>query len=243
MVDLILCPTDRVLADVELLLDRFLADPAETGTAYLDYVPTTSPDRLVPEDLAVTLLMNSYATGATFLSIQENAAAIEERLARLPGTALEESSPELRERVVELVSVVARWPYVKVPVATKLLHKKRPALIPVLDNRAIFGALLWPAWEPPERESRADSVDGSDVARIAAALDAIYRDLVRPENESTWEVLASSRATGTARTRHASSCSTWSGGGTSETANRRPVGELRWEHRAPNPEGPVVRGP
>ena len=62
MTDLVVCPTDRVLTDADVLLDRFLADPAETGTAYLDHVLTTSADRLVPEDLAVTLLMNSNAT-------------------------------------------------------------------------------------------------------------------------------------------------------------------------------------
>jgi hypothetical protein len=32
------------------------------------------------------------------------------------------------------------WPGFGASVATKTLHKKRPALIPVLDNMAIFGA-------------------------------------------------------------------------------------------------------
>lgn len=55
---------------------------------------------------------------------------------------------------------------------------------------AIFGALFWQAWEPPERESRADLVVGRDVVRIAATLDAIHQDLVCPENEPVSESLA-----------------------------------------------------
>ena len=37
------------------------------------------------------------------------------------------------------------WPWVGASLATKTLHKKRPALIPVLDNMAIFGAYDEPA--------------------------------------------------------------------------------------------------
>jgi len=115
---------------------------------------------------------------------------VDARFTELPSTALKASLPKLRERVVGLVSTVAGWPYVKVPVATKLPQIKRLALISVLDDRAIFGALLWQAWEPPERESRADLVVGRDVVRIAATLDAIHQDLVCPENEPVSESLA-----------------------------------------------------
>ncbi len=158
--ELILGPNDRRLTAVEDLLDRFLSDPSETGNDYLDYVPTSPPNRLVPEDLAVTLTMNSYASGATFRTLVRRSDEVADRLATLPATPLEESDAELRSAVIELVSCVGSWPYIKVSVATKLLHKKRPSLIPVLDNRAIFGALLWPQWQPPERVSRADSIDG-----------------------------------------------------------------------------------
>ena len=37
---------------------------------------------------------------------------------------------------------------------------------------------------------RQKAAEGADLAGEARLLDAIYRDLVRPENESTWEVLA-----------------------------------------------------
>jgi hypothetical protein len=188
-VDLVLGPSDRRLTAVEELLDQFIEDPAETGNDYLDYAPTSSPDRLVPEDLAVTLPMNSFASALTFRSIVSNGHKIADRLAALPHTALEESDAQVRGDLVDLIAAVACWPYIKVSVATKLLHKKRPALIPVLDNRAIFGALLWSEWSPPTRVSRGDSIDGRSVGVISEAVQALYRDLTRRENAATWDGL------------------------------------------------------
>ena len=40
---------------------------------------------------------------------------------------------------------MAQWPGFAASVATKVLHKKRPGLIPVLDNQA-FGAYMNPNW-------------------------------------------------------------------------------------------------
>ncbi len=187
---LILGPDNRELPAADKLLERFLADPTETGNAYIEYVPRSSPDELLPEDLAVTLLVNSNASRGTFLSIWHHAPEINDLLAGLPGTALEESDRQLRSRVVQLIGAVGSWPGIKVSVATKLLHKKRPALVPVLDNQAIFGALLWPGWEPPGRVAKGDSIDGRNILAITAALEAVYRDLTRPENEGSWSGLS-----------------------------------------------------
>jgi len=184
-VDLILSPSRRRVGDVQDLLDRFLGDPTETGTAYLEYEPRTSPDRLEAEDLAYTLLMNSNVTGKTFRTLQEYGGTIADDLSALPvDVALEESRPDLRDAVADLICTVATWPHVKVSVATKLLHKKRPGLIPVLDNRAIFGAYLSTKWDPPARPSLSDSVN--ERAKVALALDAIYSDLTQPENKMAW---------------------------------------------------------
>lgn len=51
-------------------------------------------------------------------------------------------------------------------VATKVLHKKRPKLILILDNEAIFGACMNPKW--PERLASTDCVYAK--ARIARRL-------------------------------------------------------------------------
>ncbi len=51
----------QVLDDAEGLLVRYRTDDR---LRYLDHVPTTPPDRLVPEDLAVTILINSRVGSA-----------------------------------------------------------------------------------------------------------------------------------------------------------------------------------
>jgi hypothetical protein len=38
------------------------------------------------------------------------------------------------------VAAVARWSGFGTSTASKVLHTKRPALVPILDNQAIFGA-------------------------------------------------------------------------------------------------------
>lgn len=88
--------------------------------------------------------------------------------------------------VAKLIARVATWPWFQAAVATKLLHKKAPALIPVLDNQAIFGAYMAPDW--PERLARGDN-SVNDEARIRDALDWIHYDLNRAENRETWRLL------------------------------------------------------
>jgi formate dehydrogenase maturation protein FdhE len=49
--------------------------------------------------------------------------------------------------VASFIAAVTDWEGFAASVATKVLHKKRPKLIPILDNEAIFGAymnLKWP---------------------------------------------------------------------------------------------------
>ena len=58
-----------------------------------------------------------------------------------PLTPLEESTSQLRDLPPATIAVVASWPGFAVSVATKVLHKKRSVLIPILDNEAIFGDL------------------------------------------------------------------------------------------------------
>jgi hypothetical protein len=62
---------DRIVDRAEELLLGFRRD---TGTDYLKYAAVTSPDTLVPEDLAVTVLINSRFDMRAFLSIQRNGA-------------------------------------------------------------------------------------------------------------------------------------------------------------------------
>jgi hypothetical protein len=77
---------------------------------------------------------------------------------------------------------VAKWPGFAASVATKVLHKKRPQLIPIVDNQAIFGADMNSGW--PEERSSIESIYA--VGRIREALDWIFFDLTRAENAEVW---------------------------------------------------------
>ena len=155
-----------------------------TGFDYLNYRSTlTLPNTLVPEDLAVTLLVNSRAKPTTFQSLQEFGSTI--HLNVLPAKPLEKTTQEERHRIAELIAEVASWPGFAASTATKVLHKRRPDLIPVLDNQAIFGAYMNPDW-PRQRASR-DSVKSLEL--VERALNWITFDLLRAENTSAWSQL------------------------------------------------------
>jgi hypothetical protein len=77
------------------------------------------------------------------------------------------------------------WEGFAASVATKVLHKKRPRLVPILDNQAIFGAYMNPKW--PEQRSATESVYAQ--ARIREALEWIWTDLTRADNTDAWTAL------------------------------------------------------
>lgn len=177
---------DRTVAEAETLLRAYRND---IGYAYLRYRPITPVDKLVPEDLAVTLLVNSYANYKAFQSLQEHAETI--NLQVLPERPLEQISDVELKVVAETIARVASWPGFAASRATKVLHKKRPELIPILDNQAIFGAYMKPEWpkQPPWR----DSIKNQD--QIEQALNWIRFDLLRPENTDAWPVLGAMEPT------------------------------------------------
>ena len=137
---------DRVVDQVE---DRLVAYRRDVGLSYLDYKPATPSDHLYPEDLAVTILISSRVGPAAFKSVQAHGASL--KFVDLPLVTLEESSSEQRGLVADFIARMTAWPGFGASVATKVLHKKRPELIPILDNQAIFGAYMYSSW--PEKKS------------------------------------------------------------------------------------------
>lgn len=127
---------DRVLTDVDKLLVSYRNDD---GYVYFDYRSASTGGNIVPEDLAVTLLVNSRATGKAFKSILKHSSSA--RLDRLPSIPLEATSAAERTRVASLIAQVASWPGFAASLATKVIHNRCPALIPILDNQAIFGLI------------------------------------------------------------------------------------------------------
>ena len=130
---------DRKLEGVEDLVDGYLTDD---GLRYLDYQPSTPSDHMLPDDLAVTILINSRVAARAFKAVQDHGHEL--RLDALPGVALQETNGRQRDKLASVIAQVASWPGFAASVATKVLHKKRPDLIPILDNEAIFGAYMNP---------------------------------------------------------------------------------------------------
>jgi hypothetical protein len=91
----------------------------------------------------------------------------------LPDCALEDSDDGERQAVCDVICTVIAWPGFAASVATKVLHKKRPALIPILDNEAIFGAYMSPTW--PERRASMDSVYSPSGSGSTSAVRDTFR--------------------------------------------------------------------
>lgn len=168
---------DRVIPNADDLLREYRKD---MGYDYLDYKLITPADKILPEDLAVTLLMNSQVGWRAFQSLQKYGHSIE--LANLPKKSLEQTSIEERKQIAALITKLAQFPGIAASVATKILHKKRPALIPILDNQAIFRADINLEW------SQKPAIYGPVCDRniIRKTLDWIYFELNRLVNMDTW---------------------------------------------------------
>lgn len=171
---------DRRVTDVQSLLRDWRVKEMDFGQLYLEHQPATSPDRVFVEDLAVTMLINSRVDARQAMGVFRNGPTLD--LSVLPDKALGETTDGERQLIAELIGAMTRWPGIGASVATKTLHKKRPALIPVLDNMAIFGAYMYPLW--PERGALAETIKA--VPRIKEALDWIAMDVTRTENETVW---------------------------------------------------------
>ncbi len=127
---LILTPSAREVTGRESKLREFR--DGYMGYSYLEYQPQTPVDRLLPEDLAVTLAFNSRATGRTFESLMAHGHELD--LRAVPDKPLADTTPHERDAVVNAIDQMTHWPGFRMSLATKTLHKKRPNLIPVLDN-------------------------------------------------------------------------------------------------------------
>lgn len=175
---------DRRVENVEGLLREWRIREADWGQLYLEFRPATPPDVLLVEDLAATMLINSRVAGQAAAAVLRNGGSLD--LGAWPDKPLEETTPDERLGIAELIGTMTRWPWVGASLATKTLHKKRPHLIPILDNQAIFGAYMNPNW--PGQRSLQETIKAT--ARIHEAIEWIHHDLTRPENSATWSAVA-----------------------------------------------------
>jgi hypothetical protein len=68
---------DRHVPHVEELLRAWHEREADWGDLYLEYKPITPTDRLLVEDLAVTMLINSRVAAQAATSVYRNASTLD----------------------------------------------------------------------------------------------------------------------------------------------------------------------
>jgi hypothetical protein len=124
-------PADRLL--------RFCLEEYE----YYDNVPGGDPNRIEPVDVLATVGLNSRIDTAAKLRTVHRGMAHEcnSLLSQLPEGADLAVFDQL-ERVLDLLTAAMATKFVLLSAATKVLHRKRPNLIPVLDGVVVAHYLL-----------------------------------------------------------------------------------------------------
>jgi hypothetical protein len=171
-------------------LDRMLQFCREEFP-YYDGLPQGHPDRIEPLDVLATVSVNGLysANAARVRAIHRGlASSCNATLADIdPNVGLlevEDSLTSVRNLLHRAVSV----PQVLIPVATKVLHRKRPKLIPMLDNVVLehyLGNPLPPATQDKARATsvaiQALKVFRTDLAAVSPAIDSVIAGLVQED--------------------------------------------------------------
>lgn len=117
--------------------------PNETLTSFIrqeyeayDGIKVAQDNVLRPEEIAISVMVNSQISGNTARQIWENRKPVEDSLRRIGSSA---SIADVVDKIPwdevgHCVDGICRVPRAKLAVASKILHKKRPALIPMMDS-------------------------------------------------------------------------------------------------------------
>ncbi|HVF06780.1 MAG TPA: DUF6308 family protein [Frankiaceae bacterium] len=127
----------------ELLLAYVEPDGAYAYPAYDDLVTNGSPD-LVDGDLLAPSLLGAHVDYARFVLLKRMLPSICEGMAALPPTPLEDTDDAGIAAVARVFSVLDEPIYARAgargTIVSKVLHRKRPDLIPLYDSR------IWSAY-------------------------------------------------------------------------------------------------
>lgn len=175
-------PSGAVIPEPQRLLDTFFLEE----WPYYDGIDDPDPHRIHPVDVIATLSVNSFLTSATRIrSVHRGlAAACESQLAAIPVDADLRTFP--LDQVVEVLHAACQVPYVLVPVATKVLHRKRRGLIPMLDT-VVSDYYLGSLGRRDLRPATQDKRRAAEAARLP--LEGFRKDL-----DALWPELTELRA-------------------------------------------------
>jgi hypothetical protein len=123
-------PSELVIVDLQAKLAGLLSRWYDL----YDAVPVLRDDVLRSEEIALCVMMNSRMSGNTGLEVWKRREDIEAGLRRIPPDADLAAAKVPWEGVQALLDPFQTIPRAKLGIATKILHKKRPALLPMLDT-------------------------------------------------------------------------------------------------------------
>ena len=113
---------------------RMAATMGAEEWAYYDGVVDAHPNQVVPLDVVVTLSVNSFLNSAARIrSVHRGLAEVCDPLLEAIPVDADLRTFDLSQ-IEGLLHAACQVPWVLVPVATKVLHRKRPRLVPMLDN-------------------------------------------------------------------------------------------------------------
>ncbi|MGZ3488527.1 MAG: DUF6308 family protein, partial [Isosphaeraceae bacterium] len=160
------------MEDAEARMLRFCQQEYD----YYDRIPDMAPNRIEPIDVMMTIAMNSFVNNATMVRLVHRGLAgqCDSILHLIPADAdLLTFDPQLRE-FEKLIHAAVQARQVLVPVATKVLHRKRRGFIPMLDN-VVMGHYIDSALRPHLREKSQSKQTAAFVA--VEVLKAFREDL------------------------------------------------------------------
>jgi len=160
------------MEDAEARMLRFCQQEYD----YYDRIPDMAPNRIEPIDVMMTIAMNSFVNNATMVRLVHRGLAgqCDSILHLIPADAdLLTFDPQLRV-FEKLIHAAVQARQVLVPVATKVLHRKRRGFIPMLDN-VVMGHYIDSALRPDLREKSQSKQTAAFVA--VEVLKAFREDL------------------------------------------------------------------
>jgi hypothetical protein len=173
----------HTLEDADTLLEQY-RQQVRRGPTYYGCRSNTDPERVTVEDLGLAVLLEGRPSSRAAQTLVE--APVD--LSGVVPDPLHETTAADRAAVVDAVMelVGSSGSGFASSLATKVLHKKRPATIPVLDNSAIYATLCSDTWERGQ-VPRGQSVRAR--SRIADALERVHGVVSDPANRASWETL------------------------------------------------------
>ena len=175
----------HTLESVQTLLEQYQLKVSR-GPTYYAYRPTTDCNWVTVEDLGLAVLFEGQPRSRAAQTLVDTPVNV----SRIPSIPLHETSEADRAVIVDGIMelVGRRGSGFASSLATKVLHKKRPATVPVLDNAAIYATLCSATWE---RGTVPRGATVRDHKRIAEALGRVHAVVSDPANTAAWETLES----------------------------------------------------